>query len=126
MAAGTITFTLSATNGCGTSTDQVNVHATLCKIGAFDLDDVSAAPADNSNGSLNCYPNPSNGKFYITIPSDSQNARVTIKDMNGKKILETPLDATQTEIELRDTPVGVYILIVESDGETVRDKIIIQ
>jgi hypothetical protein len=119
----TITYTLAATNACGTTTSQmVATSDPGCRVGVFD--DPSIDQIDQTG--LSYFPNPSNGKFYVTLPNRGQNAKLTIKDISGKAIYIKTLSETQSEIELTNIPAGVYILAVEIDNETTNNRIIIQ
>jgi hypothetical protein len=73
-------------------------------------------------GSLNAYPNPSNGQFKVQLNSIQQGkARIIIRDVSGKQVAERSLLISlnsQTEVfNLRNQPSGFYHLqIITNEG----------
>lgn len=66
------------------------------------------------------YPNPSNGKFYISIPEMSQYHSVDITDMTGRNVGRFLLKDTE-EIDLSKSQPGIYFIeLKDLNGLTVR------
>ena len=83
----------------------------------------SIEPQSSTNESiegLNLYPNPvSNGKLYITT-SRNLSKFVEIFDVLGKKLYNTELAGTALDISRLN--VGVYIIKITENGNTVTRK----
>jgi hypothetical protein len=61
-------------------------------------------------------PNPSSGVFNLS----ASDVYVEVWDIQGKKILSSQLDRSQTGIDLSDQPAGIYVLkIYNADGMSV-------
>ena len=67
---------------------------------------------------LNIYPNPSNGKFYLSEAADI----IFILNSEGKKIMN--LKSTN-EINLGNYPKGNYIIIIQKNSFVITKKIIL-
>ena len=77
-------------------------------------------PANESIEGLNLYPNPvSNGKLYITTSRNLSKA-IEIFDVLGKKLYNTELVGTSLDISRLN--VGVYIIKITENGNTVTRK----
>jgi hypothetical protein len=64
---------------------------------------------ENQSINITVYPNPSNGKFYIT--SEYENCEAVIKDLNGKSVYKIDLTNKINEIDLSHIlSEGVYLL----------------
>ena len=76
--------------------------------------------ANESIKGLNLYPNPvSNGKLYITTSRNLSKA-IEIFDVLGKKLYNTELVGTSLDISRLN--VGVYIIKITENGNTVTRK----
>jgi len=67
---------------------------------------------------LNIYPNPSNGKFYLSEAADI----IVILNSEGKKIMN--LKSTN-KINLENYPKGNYIIILQKNSFVITKKIIV-
>ena len=68
--------------------------------------------------SLNIYPNPSNGKFYLSEAADI----IFVLNSEGKKIMN--LKST-SEINLKNYPKGNYIIIIQTNSFVITKKVIL-
>ncbi|MEC7260197.1 MAG: T9SS type A sorting domain-containing protein, partial [Bacteroidota bacterium] len=68
--------------------------------------------------SLNIYPNPSNGKFYLSEAADI----IVVLNSEGKKIMN--LKST-SEINLKNYPKGNYIIIIQTNSFVITKKVIL-
>ena len=79
--------------------------------------------AENSNSEFNVYPNPTNGKFNITLPSNIK-ANVSVVDAEGKVILEKNNLSNGALMNLGNVAPGVYLVNISSATETQTVRIV--
>ena len=70
------------------------------------------------------YPNPANGKFIIELKNQA-NAQVSIEDMTGKVLVNESIQHEKA-IDLSNYGAGIYLLRLESEGNTYVTKVINQ
>ncbi len=75
---------------------------------------------------ISVYPNPSNGSFVIKLDKETVNAKAILFDLNGKEIGFYALTKGENTVEKNGLPVGVYNLILDIDGITETQQIIIK
>jgi hypothetical protein len=79
--------------------------------------------AENSNLGFSVYPNPTNGKFNITLPSNIK-ANVSVVDAEGKVILEKNNLSNGALMNLGNVAPGVYLVNISSATETQTVRIV--
>ena len=79
--------------------------------------------AENSNSEFNVYPNPTNGKFNITLPSNIK-ANVSVVDAEGKVILEKNNLSNGALMNLGNVAPGVYLVNISSENEVQTIRIV--
>ena len=68
--------------------------------------------------SINIYPNPSNGIFYVNVPEVGQNTQVTVTSITGATIYKQVLTSTSTQINLSNKLLtGIYLVTVTEGGQ---------
>lgn len=73
------------------------------------------------------YPNPTSD--YIIIELDeklTENANISIQDIQGKTIFMVTTDASMSQIDTRKFAPGVYVLTIQSEGRSFRQKVVVQ
>ncbi|MBN1251034.1 MAG: T9SS type A sorting domain-containing protein [Bacteroidales bacterium] len=75
---------------------------------------------------FNVYPNPSNGVFKLVFDGKITNAKVTIKDITGKTVLDKVIFSKTNEINLSDKSKGIYFIEFSNNGKAYKSKIIIE
>lgn len=119
--AGTDTLKYTVFNACGWSTAKrvitVRPHS-ACNVGV--------QPVAEAQGSVKVYPNPSNGTFTVEIPSMKGEASIVITDVLGK-IIETRTirNTEKTVFNLSNLAAGSYLVRVNMDGGSYRQKVVI-
>jgi len=75
---------------------------------------------------IHVYPNPSNGSFYVAIPSQlSGMGTYHVKDMTGKEILNgSYINISQFVIDLANYPAGVYLLSMNTEKAVAVQKLV--
>jgi len=73
----------------------------------------------NFNSSLNVYPNPTSGKFDLTLTNvDKVNGDINVYDMTGRKVYTQKVDVTgfySTSIDLSSFAKGLYTVQVRTE-----------
>ncbi|MDB5273591.1 MAG: glycoside hydrolase family 16 [Chitinophagaceae bacterium] len=80
-------------------------------------DDAEASSTDAPSYAvaINAYPNPTENNITINMPVGMQNCNVKITDLAGNNIRETTLNGNTLDIS--DLKSGVYILLLDHDGQ---------
>ena len=109
--AGTYTVCLVTTNACGrtdTTCQQINT--------------LTVGIAENTSGSFELFPNPSDGDCVIRIAGNST-GKISVYDSQGKLIrLFVPQN---NEVNIRDLSAGIYSVVLENGSEISRKKLVI-
>ena len=79
--------------------------------------------AENSNPEFSVYPNPTHGKFNITLPSNIK-ANVSVVDAEGKVILEKNNLSNGALMNLGNVAPGVYLVNISSENEVQTIRIV--
>ena len=81
--------------------------------------DESIVSTLEEDGNVEVFPNPSEGKFNVMIPSAFYDLKFEVVDMDGKLIQSKSLEKVDTFcIDLSAYPTGLYILnIIDNEGE---------
>ncbi|POR20748.1 hypothetical protein BWK58_13605 [Flavobacterium columnare] len=82
----------------------------------------------NNFDKFEIFPNPSNGKFAITLSTD-QEVKIQIYDLGGRNVFEKKYEVNgsefNNEIDLSNISSGVYILNIESKNKKESRRIIV-
>ena len=95
---GNFTVTLTVSNDCGTDSTSVSVQST---VGVKDLENESL---------ISIYPNPSKGKFVITVSQEMNDVPLAIFTVDGKLIFEMTFSGKETQIDLSNHSAGMYFM----------------
>jgi hypothetical protein len=113
-----ITYSFTDANNCtNTNTDSILVSACL-------------SIEDWNNDDLNLYPNPSTGKFYLSLSDDvTGELAIYILDIQGKQVFQATTSKTAftfiTEIDISESAPGIYFLNVKlANGKSFTKRII--
>lgn len=89
---------------------------------------LTVASSEDDQGSLNLYPNPSDGKLRIDFPEETfhVNNTLTIKSITGSNLQRRERLAFNDlqNVDVRDIPPGVYIVEFKMNGKQWRSKVI--
>ena len=108
---GKVTVKATAQDGSGVSaTIEVKIYT-------------NTAVKDYYASSLHVYPNPSEGKFYISL--DGNSAIFRVMDNSGRVISTGTIDRSMT-LDLSSQKTGIYLLEVISNGERTINKLMIK
>jgi hypothetical protein len=86
---------------------------------------------DNSASNFNIYPNPSNGKIYVSVTgNENYTAQLELLDMLGNKVFQKEIDITNgqnvKEVVLENVVKGIYLVRLNMNGTIVNRKLIIE
>jgi hypothetical protein len=123
-----------ANRGLGLSADQGSNGSSNDGVEAFDIpegpDCTTLSVGDNSllKGNILIYPNPSNGNINIKPLIDlGDDVMIQIFDINGRMVLTQDVALHDTiTINTESLNSGIYILEIETNDQTLREKLIIQ
>lgn len=93
-----------------------------------EVDDVDSEPRreDLSLHRITIYPNPTKGQLSVEITGEGslEGASISIYSMNGSVVYSNSEPEGENNINLSESPNGIYLLIIRVDGETSSWKII--
>ncbi len=95
---GNFTVTLTVSNDCGTDSTSINIQST---VGVKDLEDENV---------ISVYPNPSKGKYVITVSQEMNDVPLAIFTVDGKLIFEMTFNGKETQIDLSNHSAGMYFM----------------
>ncbi len=72
------------------------------------------------------YPNPSTGRFLVTVTEDQKPATVIVTNAAGDLLYTTTLTASQTTIDLAQQAAGMYFMTMKNINGSNTQKIIIE
>jgi len=69
------------------------------------------------------YPNPSNGEVWVELIGSEEEFTLTVLSMDGKILLQQPLNSTKELLDLRDLASGYYLIELTNDNDRFINKI---
>ena len=76
--------------------------------------------------SVQLYPNPSTGIFYVNMNSSADLVSISVSDLLGKLVYTKTLDKTTKQLNMSHLPKGTYLATIKAEGLIKREKIIIK
>lgn len=109
-------------NVCLTATDSCGKTDTYCKkidLTPFSIDELALLEL------IKVYPNPANDYVYIELPKElTQNASITISDVQGKVLATQPLEnTTASKLDISQYASGIYIINLQLNGTSKQVKV---
>jgi len=80
--------------------------------------------AELQKAGIQIYPNPSSGKFFISLRELARNDKITIYNMKGESLLNIRLTNNKQGIDIRHFAQGVYMLRLQNDKSIYNIKIV--
>ena len=72
------------------------------------------------------YPNPSSGILNISLPEETNSTKVRLYSLSGQLVYEQQLSKPQTQVKLPQSLNGLYLLMVESVGQVLTEKVLVE
>jgi len=116
---GTATITVRGMNNCGEGLFSEGLDVII--------DNSVSIVEPSSEEGLQVYPNPNTGNFNILAMEEMHNSTINVFNVIGEKVftLNTNMAAGEVQnIELGNSPKGLYILSVEAEHFTYTEKLI--
>ena len=110
------------------SGNRTQAHKEITLRGEGDVDNTDSEPRNEilSLHRITIYPNPTKGQLSVEITGEGslEGASITIYSMNGSVVYSNNEPEGENNINLSESPNGIYLLIIRVDGETSSWKII--
>lgn len=116
------TVTLRSTNASGTSTLSQVVKISVC-------DDTGINEANSLEQNVSIFPNPAHEHVNVMLPASASSYKIKVTNVLGSVVYEEKAvkhGKEATVINLANKPKGVYFLTIESDGEKMSRKIVVE
>ena len=97
------------------SNSDITVDVVLILVGVTDQNSLVSS----------LYPNPTNGKVYLTLNPVVESAQITITDLGGKVILSQEWLPIESTIDLSGNKQGVYFIKITSGNSTFTGRIVL-
>jgi hypothetical protein len=108
------TYTLAViTNGCASN---FSAQTTITNTGIAD---------EAATQKVVIYPNPSNGIFNLSVP-ENKNGKIQVTDLAGKLITAQEFTGNETKLDLQQSPKGIYLVRITTDGQSIIRRIIVE
>ena len=76
---------------------------------------------------IKLYPNPSNGTFWLELPTDLTDMKLNVFNYTGQLVIQAQdMPVGKSMIELSNQPEGVYILQLVGSQQTLTDRIVLR
>ncbi|HEY6159676.1 MAG TPA: T9SS type A sorting domain-containing protein, partial [Bacteroidia bacterium] len=72
------------------------------------------------------FPNPSNGKIFLSLPGNETEYRIRIYNITGKYIYDRIVKEKHTTIDLGNEAKGLFLVQVSSGNKMTTKKIIVE
>ncbi len=84
-------------------------------------------PSKNNTACI-LYPNPNTGNFTLSLQGVSEKGQITVYNILGEQVYQAPLNATTTQINIRNKAGGLYLyrVLTETGNQVSEGKFIIQ
>lgn len=119
---GTYLVTLYLTNSIGVTDTLSKTYTVLnCNNARYSSHNIS----QNNYGDIKIYPNPSSGKFNITLSNSNLMSNIIIYDMIGNEIMQkNNIQELSFLIDLSSYPKGLYFIQLEKDKHFIFNKLV--
>lgn len=114
--------------------DQASIKTVYYKLSSVDFDGVSSSSnietiKSEQSLEIKLVPNPNNGIFTI-IQSNPilEGATIKVQDMLGRTVLESSVNSQEGgfNIDLSSAQKGIYLVTVNTEGEMITEKLVIE
>jgi hypothetical protein len=101
-------------------------HSTYSDIWLVKLSPFAAGVCETGyRNDIMIVPNPSDGRFTVTVPAGSREAQLTLTNVLGEVLLQKDINGITEEINV-DTMPGIYLVTIFVDGEVYCSKLVLE
>jgi hypothetical protein len=112
-----VSYTYTDGNGCS-DTATINITVNLS---------TGVTISEFEGGKLDVYPNPSSGRFTVNLKDKTFETKICVYDVLGNCVFDkVSMKNSNEKIDLTNQPKGIYTLEIESAGESLIKKIVLQ
>lgn len=79
----------------------------------------------NAESSMIVYPNPTDGTFYVNVPTVENGAKITVTTLTGKVVYNASISSNVTNVTLNTTG-GIYLVTVSNGNSVETAKLIVK
>ena len=79
----------------------------------------------NAENSMIVYPNPTDGTFYVNVPTVENGAKITVTTLTGKVVYNASISSNVTNVTLNTTG-GIYLVTVSNGNSVETAKLIVK
>ena len=79
---------------------------------------------EKKTGNLLIYPNPSNGIYFLEVPTGTEASLVEVYNLQGQVVQSLALQEGINVLDIIDFPSGLYLLKGQLNGETIQQRIV--
>ncbi len=92
------------------------------------IDDCIVGLPSRSKPSISVYPNPSNGRFLLTLPNqlEDEQSTLSVYDTQGRLVEQVGIEPSASSIDMKDAGSGIYLLVIRSNDHIWREKVVIE
>jgi len=120
----TVSITFPDTGGHISSLSLQNFRASEA-LTRTTISNTSDLPTSKSSFDFSVSPNPTSGYLLIELSQEVDDARISLKTMDGRVIKQFDIQGREFPINLEDAAKGIYIISIEEGATVVSKKVLI-
>ena len=99
---------------------------TYSEVKKFEVNVTTTSNVELIRNNIKILPNPCSGELNLNFENNVKNATIRISDMQGETVIsENISQVNQHKINLSELSNGIYTVIIDSDGKTNSEKLVI-
>ncbi len=85
---------------------------------------LSTSLVSSSNALIQIFPNPASDALVVNLPNQQQIQQIRLLTISGQVVFESRYATNEAVIDLKNLPVGIYVVEVTSEGKRMTQKFI--
>ena len=99
----------------------VSAEGCVSQLASFNVTDASIS--ETMLIDVNVAPNPTSGLLTVSVGNATEGT-IVVNSLEGKLMMEQPINKKNTELDLSNLPIGVYMLVINSNNGTATKRIV--